>query len=136
MSKFGTLSSPLDLLKVFKVYQYSIMINYRNKYCYRKIDCNLKMKKLFQFIFILIIYTTAFKKFSLTPRALRGPYTSLIQDPKYHRYYHLVLWSHLKLSGPIFVDCRFYAYSRGCDFVGWSVFSFTKKNNSFKICFC
>lgn len=34
-----------------------------------------------------------------------------------------------------FVDCGFFAYSWGCNFVDVSVFSFSKKENSFYICF-
>lgn len=42
-----------------------------------------------------------------------------------------VLWNHLNSRGPIFVDCEFFAYSWGCNFVDVSVFSFSNKDNSF-----
>lgn len=35
--------------------------------------------------------------------------------------------------GPTFVDCDYFAYSWGCIFMDVSVFTFIKKDNTFKI---
>lgn len=44
----------------------------------------------------------------------------------------MILWNQLNSWGPIFVDCWFFAYLWGCNFVDVLVFSFS---NAFKTCF-
>lgn len=54
-----------------------------------------------------------------------------------------ILWNHSTSLGPIFMDCVvfvfvfwFFAESWGLNFMEVSVFSVSKKTNSFKTCFC
>lgn len=47
-----------------------------------------------------------------------------------------VLWNHLNSLWLIFVDCGLFTYLSGFNFMDASVFSLSRKNNSFKIYFC